>query len=91
MLLLCCDFRSNFRYVVCKQAAVAVPKHYHPQPPNNAIKGQWRCDMHPSWSRNFQWLAINALVAHPTSQILHRQVVVIFVGTDLNHYFGCAA
>ena len=42
----------------------------------------WRCDMHPAWSRDYQWVAING---RPGGQ--ERQVIVVHVGADLSNYF----
>mmetsp|Transcript_31868 Transcript_31868/g.53270 ORF Transcript_31868/g.53270 Transcript_31868/m.53270 type:complete len:348 (+) Transcript_31868:662-1705(+) len=42
----------------------------------------WRCDMHPAWSRDFQWVAVNG-----RPQGGGRQVVVVHVGADLSRYF----
>eukprot|EP01041_Mallomonas_annulata_P001728 gene1728-3346_t len=45
-------------------------------------QGPWRCDMHPAWSRDFRWLAMNG---RPGGNM--RQVLVGFFGDDPEGYF----
>jgi hypothetical protein len=45
----------------------------------------WRCDMHPAWSRDFKWLALNA---RPFSNGHQRGVLIAYVGSSLSGYFG---
>lgn len=42
----------------------------------------WRCDLHPAWSRDFQWVAING---RPRGR--ERQVVLLYLGPDLGAMF----
>lgn len=43
----------------------------------------WRCDMHPAWSRDHQWVAVNARAKGG-----NRQVLVGYLGTDLTTQFN---
>ena len=42
----------------------------------------WRCDLHPAWSRDHQWITING---RPSGG--DRQVVLVYLGPDLSVYF----
>ena len=42
----------------------------------------WRCDLHPAWSRDFQYVTFNG-----RPQGVERQVFVLHVGDDLSRYF----
>lgn len=42
----------------------------------------WRCDLHPAWSRDGQWVTVNGRAFGGT-----RQVVLIYLGSDLGKYF----
>ncbi len=42
----------------------------------------WRCDLHPAWSRDFEWVVING---RPTGG--NRQVILLHLGPDLSRYF----
>lgn len=42
----------------------------------------WRCDLHPAWSRDYQWVAING---RPGGG--ERQVLLVFVGPDPAAHF----
>jgi hypothetical protein len=45
-------------------------------------RGSWRCDPHPAWSKDYQWLALNAYVPSK-DKTAQRQVVVVYVGDFL--------
>ncbi len=42
----------------------------------------WRCDVHPAWSRDFKWLALNVRINGNT-----RQVVIAYIGENISIYF----
>lgn len=46
------------------------------------IARSWRCDLHPAWSRDYQWVAVNA-----RSSGGNRQVVIGYLGPDLHAHF----
>lgn len=42
----------------------------------------WRCDLHPAWSRDFHWVAING-----RPQGAERQVLLVHIGPDPAAFF----
>ena len=42
----------------------------------------WRCDMHPSWSRDHEWVA---LTGRPLGR--GREVIIAYLGKDLSRFF----
>jgi hypothetical protein len=42
----------------------------------------WRCDMHPAYSRDGQWVVVNG---RPGGK--NRQVVLIYLDGNLSQYF----
>lgn len=70
--------------LVCPAPAALFSPHTNipTKEPQRHEDKSWRCDLHPAWSRDFQYVTING-----RPQGAERQVFVLHVGDDLSRYF----
>ena len=52
-----------------------IDKNRYRKKSKDRVLTSWRCDVHPAWSRDYQWVALNSRANNG-----NRQVLVAYIG-----------
>ena len=53
------------------------------------IYNSWRCDIHPAWSKSYQWIVINYCIYDIKTQSIKKSVLIGYLGNNnLTNFFS---